>query len=204
MNYSIYKWVDWVIQHITNPYLSLCVAYTILVSVFTLYQIVFWVASLRLMWFHHMDHFNYSILSRKQPLTIGSYQSFSFWEFDLDNHFLSKCLTHPFNISNSYLASHTSAIPSISELTINLMKTKIQWITNLSKLLSCLFLLLVECVFMFCYFYVIVVRRDTSFDWEKRRILQIQKRQVSHTVLSYYFSMHFVVIFSSYSCVGLF
>jgi glucan phosphoethanolaminetransferase (alkaline phosphatase superfamily) len=113
-------------------------------------------------------------------------------------------LTHPFNISNSYLASHTFTIPSIFELTINLMKTKIQWITNLSKLLSCLFLLLLECVFMFFYFYVIVVRRDTSFDWEKSRILQIPKRQVSHTVMSYYFSMHFVVIFSSYPCVGLF
>jgi hypothetical protein len=108
------------------------------------------------------------------------------------------------SILKPYLASHTSAIHSISQLTINLMKTKIQWITNLSKLVSCLFLLLLECVFMFCYFYVIVVRRDTRFDWEKSRILQIPKRQVSHTVLSYYFYMHFVVIFSSYSCVGLF
>ena len=135
----------------------------------------------------HKHHYNYPSLSSKQPLTIGSYQSFFFWALDFDNHFLSKYLTHPFNISNSYLASHTSTIPSISQLTINLMKTKIQWIANLSKLLPCLILLLFECVFMFCYFYVIVVRRDTSFDWEKCRILQLPKRQVSHTVLSYYF-----------------
>jgi hypothetical protein len=112
LGYSNYKWVIWVIKYTISSYPSLCVNLCYFDKCFHTMSIVklHFELHLRCLWefLKHKHHYNYPSLSSKQPLTIGSCQSFFFWALDLDNHFLSKYLIYPFNISNSYLASQTS------------------------------------------------------------------------------------------------
>jgi hypothetical protein len=87
LNYSIYKWVNWVNQYITNSYPSLCVTYTNWVSVVTLYSVKFCCTILYLCESIHMsnsklysclcqaqDYYHYIVILEDQCNDPGFYQ----------------------------------------------------------------------------------------------------------------------------------
>jgi hypothetical protein len=119
----------------------------------------------------HKDYINHILLS---PI--------------LTNHFLS----FPTKLSNTYLTIHNSF--AISILSQYLKKSKL---LNKPFLIVCLIWWCMCCIFMLCYFCVIVCAKSYMLSWEKWKDRDLQKAGDTHifyllftTALVFFSSMH--------------